>query len=77
MGNNISNEINYIVTWAMAMALMECDNTQPKIMVMQNVNIDCCLATVLLNCMMSSERSEISNAKCESFTKLNLINMRK
>jgi hypothetical protein len=44
MRNNISYEINYIVTWDMALALWNMWQQQPKIMVMQNVNIDCCFS---------------------------------
>jgi hypothetical protein len=62
MGNNISYKINYIVTWGMALTLLLEYDYPSKIMVMQNV---------------SSERSEISNAECWSFTKLKLIKYNK
>jgi hypothetical protein len=77
MGNNFSYEINYIVTWDMALTLLEYDNTRQRLWLCRMRILLAVSATVPIKCTVSSERSEISNAECWSFTKLKFIKYEK
>lgn len=74
MGNDIKCESNHIITWLQC--LLSMWHRSPKIRVMQGVNT-VVLATLWLNCGLSSGRSEISDTKWRLFTKLKYTNHRK
>jgi hypothetical protein len=77
MGNNIIYEINYIVAWDMALALLKYNNTHQRLCLCRMRISLAVSATVPLKYTVSSERSEISNDECWSFTKLRFIKYEK